>query len=511
MMRPTSRPTAASRRGSVLVLVLVIVAALSFSVFSFSERMLSEYEATRASVGQVQLRAAAISGVELTRTRLQANRTSSETDWTALVDGRDERVIRVSILRPEDSTGSGEQTGLLNESARLNINSLPLKPSKHRESQDRLLKLPGMTPDLASALLAWMSHSDSAEAGPRSDDPDEPPRRRFSRLDELLQVTGMTSSLLYGEDRNANGVRDFDESAGDRDGGFPGGLSEFLTVDGAESALRQDGHRRVNLNDSNLTRLYDQLAAIVPETTAQFIVACRIAPVEYPNARAGHRDAESDRLKRLDSAQRRLQSQLGGGSQAIAGSSSSERGGIVLPDRAPFRIESVESLVGARVQIRVRGEDKVLTSPWNDDANGFDQAYRQLGSLVTTTGESWLEGRINIHDASLPVLKTVPGMSESLARSLIARRKPNIRGYDTPAWMLREGLLLPAKLREIAPYITSGGDVWRGLSVGYDSLSNNTSAVAFVLAVQGDRSEIRSQHDLPFGVIPIHRVRGPHR
>ena len=53
------------RRGSILVIVLVVIALLSLGAYSFSQKMIVESEATGMYARQVQTRAMADSGVEL--------------------------------------------------------------------------------------------------------------------------------------------------------------------------------------------------------------------------------------------------------------------------------------------------------------------------------------------------------------------------------------------------------------------------------------------------------------
>lgn len=501
MRRHSPIPASSPRRGSVLLLVLVVVAALAFSVFSFSERSLGEYEATRASVDQIQMRTAAASGVEAARGWLEAGATSRTLTETGLVGDRDGRRVTYALWKQPPSVTDTPAAGLANESARFNPNALSLKPSRLRESRERLLALPGMTPDLAGGILAWMAAPDVAEAAAEDEAVDEPPHRRFERIDELLLVPGMTPDRLYGTGSRATGPNAMANRVA---------LAEFLTVSGHESNVSPNGLPKVHLNRKDLAGLYDDLRGRLgfPEATALFLVAVRTAPLEYDHeGRPPAGDAETERLKRLDSARRRLERQLGGSKESASVSVTrtareEARGGLALPPEPPIRIDSLAQLAGAKVRVRIHDEDRLLTSPWRDDAQGFENLLTQLEPWLTTSSGSRLEGRVRLQEAPVAVLRTIPGMSESLARAIVARRRPGSRDQETIAWLLREGLVTAPELRELAPYLTTGGSAWRGVAVGRIEGNQSVAAIQFQVAHSGRTTTILGQFDLPFAPAP---------
>ena len=94
-------------------------------------------------------------------------------------------------------------------------------------------------------------------------------------LDDLLFVRGVTPALLYGEDLNRNGIMDPGEDL-NGDGYFDRGWSKYLTVYSAERNLQINGTPRVNVNQTNLPQLYQQLQGLYGDPTANFVVAYRI-------------------------------------------------------------------------------------------------------------------------------------------------------------------------------------------------------------------------------------------
>jgi len=489
--------------------VLAVVAALSFSVFSFSERSLGEYEATRASVDQIQMRTAAAGGIEAARAWLESAPSTKALPESGTVGDRDGRAVTYALFREWPIAAPDSAGGLANESARLNPNSLSLKPSRLRESRERLLALPGMTPDLAGGILSWMASPDVDSSRASRETPDDVPRRRFQRIDELLMVPGMTPGRLYGDERPSDSFQPSPPAAS-RSGREPRqGLSEFLSVTAHESQTASNGTRKIDLNRADLAGLYDDLRGklSLPEPTVLFLVASRIAPLEYDReTQPAAVDAETERLKRLDSARRRLDRQLGGTKETNPGPTTTARdhvrGGLALPTEPPFRIESLAQLAGAKVRVRIGDEDRLLVSPWRDDARGFENLLRELEPWLTTSSGPRLEGRIRLQEASVPVLRTIPQMSEALARTIVARRRPAARDQQTITWLLREGLVGAAELRRLGPYLTTGGSVWSGVSTGRIEGGRSVALVRFQVAQSGRETTLLQQADLPFAPAP---------
>ncbi len=102
-------------------------------------------------------------------------------------------------------------------------------------------------------------------------------------LQQLLQVRGVTIRKLYGEDVNGNGWLDLNEDDGARtlpldnsDGRLEAGWSQWLTVLSKESHLDQRNNPKINLNQTDLVRLYRQVEALLGGDGARFVVALRM-------------------------------------------------------------------------------------------------------------------------------------------------------------------------------------------------------------------------------------------
>jgi DNA uptake protein ComE-like DNA-binding protein len=130
--------------------------------------------------------------------------------------------------------------GLVDEASKLNLNTASLT---------MLENLPGMTQDLAEAIVAWRSSSSAspspspASAASGSVVKNAP----FETVEELAQVNGGTDLLtLYGTDTNLNHVLDPNEAASGA-ASFSPGLMEYLTVFSREPNTLSDGTKRVNV------------------------------------------------------------------------------------------------------------------------------------------------------------------------------------------------------------------------------------------------------------------------
>ena len=138
---PKNHRFKSQRKAFFLVIVLIVVAVATMAVYSFTELMVSHDDAAYLAGDVVQARVSAESGAESIRVLL-AQPPNSRLDFggtynnaqvfqavTVTSDLDADRQSSFSVLAPSlDENGSyaGIRFGLQDESARLNINSLPL-------------------------------------------------------------------------------------------------------------------------------------------------------------------------------------------------------------------------------------------------------------------------------------------------------------------------------------------------------------------------------------------------
>ncbi|MCA9269352.1 MAG: general secretion pathway protein GspK, partial [Planctomycetales bacterium] len=269
-----TRPTRHARRpGIVLVIALVVVAMLSLAAYAFSDLMITERAAVDLYGGQLQARALCESGVEAARlfllndveTRAQLgglyDNPTQFRGRLVLDDPAPDRRGRFTLIAPLVDEGDlgGVRFGLENESSRLNVNALLLADlSVENGGRQLLLALPGMTADVADAIMDWIDEDDDVrEFGAERDyysglSPTYAPRNGpLETIEELLLVRGVAPELLFGRDVNRNGMIDAHEQGATApdDAGLNGsmdrGWSAYLTLLSKERNLNPQGEPRI--------------------------------------------------------------------------------------------------------------------------------------------------------------------------------------------------------------------------------------------------------------------------
>jgi DNA uptake protein ComE-like DNA-binding protein len=143
------------------------------------------------------------------------------------------------VMRPDREEDQLQDFGVDDEGSKININTA---------NRDTLMRLPGMTEDVADAIIDWRDTDENPGAsGAESDyyQSLQPPYRckngPFETVEELLLVKGVTPDLLYGYDANHNGFLDDEEVAAaggvslqeSQEGSLsPRGLLPFVSVYG---------------------------------------------------------------------------------------------------------------------------------------------------------------------------------------------------------------------------------------------------------------------------------------
>lgn len=127
--------------------------------------------------------------------------------------------------------------GLVDEASKLNLNAPWL-------TAEMIEYLPGMTPQIAAAIMDWRDTNSDLTADGAEDESysqlTQAYRAKnavFESVEELRLVKGMTAEILHGEDANLNGILDANENDADesapydnRDGRLDPGLMEYFTV-----------------------------------------------------------------------------------------------------------------------------------------------------------------------------------------------------------------------------------------------------------------------------------------
>ena len=493
----TNRSLRSSRSGSVLILVLFAVVIITLGAYTYSELMVIEYSAAQMATKQAQAKQAVFSGAAYVEKLILLD-LDSQQDLGGLINNPElfseqlvvnaanpQLQVYFSVISPgmnEQGHLEGVQFGLLNESSKINLNALVLYDNLYPGSgREILMKLPLMTTEIADSILDWLDEDDQqrtggAEASDYASEHVVPPNGAISRIEQLLPVRGITTTLLFGLDKNRNGIVDPQEEnlpeAGElqaSEGEMSLGWSAYLTTYSQEANRNPEGEPRINLNGSDMKKLYDELTQKLDQRWATFIVAYRMSGVYEPE--------DEDEEQPIGPAE----------------------GNLVFEENQENqnnKIKQILDLVDIKVQIQFEGEDEpsILTSPLKDDAE-LSQNLLLLQDEVTVNPSPIIPGRININVASREVLLTIPGIDEELADKIIAARSgasTNLligRRYNT--WLYTEKVVEDLEvMKQLVPFITASGNVYRAQIIGYFSEGPIFSRAEIIIDAAGEVPKI---------------------
>jgi DNA uptake protein ComE-like DNA-binding protein len=239
--------------GSVLIVVLWASFGLVSIALLFGHSMLMSYRGADNDLAGRQAELAIDGAARYAATLLMESSTPGLLPDQLLYTSETVRVGEATFWflgRAADSTtGTVRDFGLVDESAKLNLNS-PLVTS------EVLMQLPGMTEEFAAAIVEWRSPEGASSAVSGGVTGTSVKHGPFESIEELALVSGATRAILYGEDANMNGVLDPNEDDGgtslpedNADGKLDPGLLEYVTVFSKEPATTTDGTQRLNVAD----------------------------------------------------------------------------------------------------------------------------------------------------------------------------------------------------------------------------------------------------------------------
>jgi hypothetical protein len=462
---PRARAQQAQNRGLVLIIVLVVIMFLALGAYSFTDLMLTHHESAQLTGRQVQTRLLVDSGIEATKlylsqpraARLEAggvfNNVTRFKGLTIVPDPDPRERASVAIVSPNlDDEGNlaGLRYGLEDESTRLNLNTLlVLDAQQEGSAQALLMGLPGMTEEVADAILDWLDPDDEPRMlGAEVDHYSglQPPYRAkngpLDTVEELLLVRGITPQLLFGADINRNGTLDPHEgTSGDSTGASDRGWSAYFTLHSVETNLQANGQPRIYVNGNDMQLLYDSLAgAGLPQDWVNFIITYRQTG---PNASPGQASMPASNLPAPD---------------------------LTKPGRVP--LVQLLDLCDARLRVTVNGQSQVIASPFNSGlGGGMGLWLPKLMDTCTINPAITIPGRININQAPAHILRGIPGMNDDIIRELLSRREYEPAADDLnkqhETWIMAEGIVTLAEMRSLMPFVCAGGDVYRAQVVGY--------------------------------------------
>ena len=238
-----------NNRGVVLIVVLVVCLGLVSLTLLLNHSMLLAYRGADNELAGRQAQMAVEGGAQYAEAVMTNVDQPGEMPDTDNYQSEEVPVGEAQfwfIGEPDPSDTSNTVTfGLTDEASKLNLNTA---------TAAMLENLPGMTQDLAEAIVQWRSSTSSTASATASTTVKSAP---FESGEELAQVDGGTDmDTLYGNDLNLNHVCDPNETPGGSTS-FAPGLLEYLTVFSRQPNTLPSGTKRVNVTQQSgaLTQL----------------------------------------------------------------------------------------------------------------------------------------------------------------------------------------------------------------------------------------------------------------
>ncbi len=562
--RAGRRRTRRGRRGFILILVLVVVAFATLAAFTFTAAMMLAKEDSLISVDRLRARMCAESGLQAVRLFVAQPRQVRQEmggDWD------NEMFYARNVIASPSASGRGNFTllapslgtfgeyeglryGLQNESAKLNLNALAqidamgssgdlgaaaggggddltsVLASAATESVSgdiaatMLMALPGMTQDVADAILDWLDEDDEPrEFGAEFDDyygtlpsPYRPANGPIASIEQLLLVRGVTPQMLFGFDQDRNGLLDDQESqmmntmvpnagtgASDVDSVAPPALgwAAYMTLHSMEKNVTGIGEPRININSDDLETLYTDLTTVLgDETLASFIIAYRqfgkpggdgTSPLVTlaSMSLADESDPGGALGSQLDTLSAIAGAGGGGGNEQTIPWSADLLANVDMTQSGSVTFNQVLDLFGATVTIQQGNQSRVYASPLGETPGELALSTPLVMDTLTTVDAPGVPGRINIMLCPQEVLRGIPGLSDDVVDQIIEARMDGsdseTRQYET--WLAVEGYVTMDQMRAILPLVTCGGDVYKAQIVGY--IEGNSSSARIEAIVSG--------------------------
>lgn len=417
--------------GSVLIIVLWVAFGLVSVTLYFAHSMAMEMRAADNRSAALEAEQA-IAGALRYVTNLLANAEypgQLPDVWTYQVENVPVGTATFWLIGRGDAQDAPDRAvfGLVDEASKLNLNTATL---------EMLEALPGMTAELAAAIVDWRDTDAEPTDGGAEDEVYlrlDPAYRckngPFESVEELRLVSGAYLDLLFGEDTNLNGVLDANENDGDasppsdnRDGRLDPGLFEYLTVYTRESATRSDGTARIELSGNST----QELATLLQE--------------KFGTDRAN---------------------------QILRGVGNATNG---FPSVVEFYLRSG------------------MTA----------DEFAQIESDVMVSGANGGAGLVNVNTASEAVLACIPGIGPENAPTLVAQRQGNTQTLTSVAWITQ--VLAETNAIAAGPYLTGRGYQFSADLAAVGHHGRGYQRVRFVCDTRDGTPRIIARRDLtPLG------------
>jgi len=268
MMQSNNKTT---ENGSVLIVTIWVVMALASLVLVIARQIRVQSIEVSNQLAGAKADAIIAGAVEYCKSQLSNEDTDVEYSTSAY------EAIEVGdgffwIIRANLSDDRNYDYGLSDEAGKINLNSASL---------EMLLKLPSMSSELASSIIDWRDQDSEITTGGAENeyylllnDKYNCKNANLETIEEVLLIKGSDSKILFGEDRNLNGILDENENDAEKstpsdnsNGRLDPGFYNYVTVYSYEKNVDSEGEERINVSDmSNQSQLSELLQSTIGES-----------------------------------------------------------------------------------------------------------------------------------------------------------------------------------------------------------------------------------------------------
>lgn len=351
--------------GTILIVTIWIVLVLAGLALVFARSIRVAAIVGANHVASLEAECIANGASEYVVAKLAA---STEEETSALMESQPYEAMQLGkgyfwVLRSNLEDEREFDYGLADEAGKINLNSA---------SEEMLLRLPGMTAELAASIIDWRDEDSEISPGGAEDEyylllsqPYNCKNSPLETVDEILLIKGASEEILYGEDTNLNSILDDHENDGDirdpldnRNGRLDSGFYDYVTVYSVEINLDNEGNQRININDAQARAdLQSELQNIVKEERALEIMS-------------------------------------------------------LVPTRPSYA-----NILDFYFSTGLKAEE-----------------FSQIVDRLTTSDEETFPGLVNVNTAPKAVLLCLPGLQDSDVEALLSRRNSE-QGLDSIAWV----------------------------------------------------------------------------
>ncbi len=249
------------RSGTVLIVTLWVVLVLAGLALVFARSMRVAAAISANQIASLQAESIAAGALEYVvaklseQAQIQTQTTTTTAEAAELYEGQQVGEGYFWVLHSNLESDQEMLYGLTDEAGKINLNTA---------SEEMLLKLPGMTSELAASIIDWRDTDSDVTAGGAEDEyyllqptPYHCKNGPLETVQEILLIKGASEDLLYGEDTNLNGLLDPQENDGDEseppdnaDGKLDRGFYDYVTVYSTEANVDSSGNTRINIGDA---------------------------------------------------------------------------------------------------------------------------------------------------------------------------------------------------------------------------------------------------------------------